>query len=249
MGGLEILVIPGVLLLFFGLLQAALTATRLAAGTTLRLGSTRYASLADFVARFGDELGLAGEAHGHEPDATSARFRGELASGRPARVELVRAAWGAPAVARASVLLGAREAAPVQRTIERARAKVARWGVASLELAPRTAGDGKLALELVALVPEERATPGELAQLLAELDALVERERLVVKLAANEPATRCALCHGDLDARSPDHAPCERCGAVLHAACWADLGRCPALACPGRARLSGAPPPVTLPAR
>ena len=53
---------------------------------------------------------------------------------------------------------------------------------------------------------------------------------------------RCSYCHGDLAAAADENAPCERCGTVLHAGCWEELGRCPVLGCEGkrgeRARVS-----------
>jgi len=249
MEAVAILLLPVVLGFLCMLLQAALTATRLAAGTTLRLGPVRYASLAHFVGEFGRELGLAGATTSPEPDATSVRFVGELDSGRGARVEFRRVSWGAPALARVAVALEPGEVARVRRHAR--AAALDRWGVSEpLELTPRTGQRGRSEVELAALVPEERATAGELAVVLAELEALAlaARERPCVHLRPSEPARRCALCHGELECgREPDHAPCERCGAVLHRACWHELGRCPNLACPGRARLSEAGPLVRVP--
>ena len=224
------------------LLQAAITASGLTRGSSVRLGDERWPSLADFVERFGEELGLRGEAHGPEPDPTSARFAGVLESGRTARVELARAAWGAPVVARASVGLDPREVAGARRLLGRPLGALARFSISALELAPRTSDGGKPSVELFARVPEERASAGELAAFLAELDALVARasERPRVTLVESEPASRCALCHSDLEVApellsGAEAAKCELCGTVLHRACWLDLGRCPALACSGRA--------------
>jgi hypothetical protein len=102
---MEVLVVflPLVLGAFFALVQAALTATRLSRGTTVRVGGERHHSLGAFVALCSGALGLAGEMTSTEAEPTSARFRGELPSGRRAEVDFTRAAWGAPVFARVRV--------------------------------------------------------------------------------------------------------------------------------------------------
>lgn len=228
--------------------QVLVTAVQ-SAHATVRLGSRRFATLDAFVQVFGEELDLSGVAQTSEPSPTSARFWGVLRTGRCVGVQFAAADT---LLARAGIELDPDEIPRVRRFLARGDT-VARLGVPGvverLELRPRTGvapgALGKPMLELSALVREERAGAPELRAVLAALDALAATPDLPrLKVCEAEPAQRCALCHGDLGPADDTAHACDGCGAVLHLACWSDLGRCPALGCRGQKSATSCSPPA-----
>jgi len=96
----------------------------------------------------------------------------------------------------------------------------------------------RFSLKTVAVTPGElrvtlaAAAGAEQTTLLALVDAMactVEEVALRVTVTAESGSGRCAYCHDD----GPE-LPCARCGARLHASCWADHGHCPVFACGGQ---------------
>jgi hypothetical protein len=64
-------------------------------------------------------------------------------------------------------------------------------------------------------------------------------ERLALAGVHGQP--RCAYCHAAVTGEEPDLVACDRCGTVLHEACWSELGRCPLLGCEGDVERARAP--------
>jgi hypothetical protein len=50
---------------------------------------------------------------------------------------------------------------------------------------------------------------------------------------SSEGTARCPWCHDAVKGDEPDLVACEKCGTVLHEACFAEGGRCPTLGCDG----------------
>ncbi len=86
------------------------------------------------------------------------------------------------------------------------------------------AANGRLWIE----VPLARLPLGSWSHALDVLEDLahvLERPWRVAPAGGN---VRCAYCHAE-----GTLVPCASCNTLLHAGCWAELGRCPVLGCRG----------------
>jgi hypothetical protein len=114
-------------------------------------------------------------------------------------------------------------------------------GVHKLEL-----GNGTLAVaaRVGDLTPESARS---LLELLVRAARTLERVPITVRILGGERRAflgvtthaRCGYCHEDVTGTEPDLVACDRCATVVHADCWAELGRCPVIGCPGHVPETG----------